>query len=333
MCLGENKLQKRTNFHASHIQQTQNKVIFNTLYVLTFGRLTNLRYFCIENPSKVCRFKKILFDFSHRFLLNFFGETFDDHLNYPLMTRFFPLIVTALLMFTACSKQYNIDGNSSLSCLDGQKLYLRVTKFNETQHHTIDLDSCYVVHGRFSFGGSVDSIAMAEVYMGDERLMPIVLEGGELLMQVDNYGQTVTGGPLNERLTEFLRRRSRYDNELWELDRMASKLLYTGKSMPEVIAELEPKRKDLIKKIEDMEVKFVLDNSTNALGPGYFLQMAHQMVFPTMTEPLQRIVDKAPIDFFRSPGVRHFLFLAGYTPPEAPADSPKKSKKRRNRND
>lgn len=248
------------------------------------------------------------------------------------MTRYFPLIVTALLMFTACSKQYNIDGNSSLPCLDGQKLYLRVTKFNETQNHTVDLDSCYVIHGRFTFGGSVDSIAMAEVYMGNERLMPIVLEGGELMMQVDNYGQTVTGGPLNERLTDFLRKRSRYDNELLELDRLARRLLYDGKSMPEVMDEIDPKRKDLIKKIEDMEVSFVLENSTNALGPGYFLQIAHQMVFPVMTEQLQRIADQAPRDFFRNPAVRNFLFLAGYTRPETPADTPQKGRNKKNKN-
>lgn len=253
-------------------------------------------------------------------------------LNPSLMTRFTLLIVTAMLMFTACSKQYNIDGNSSLPCLDGQKLYLRVTSFGQTQHQSIDLDSCYVIHGRFKFEGRVDSIAMAEVYMGNERLMPIVLEGGELLMQVDNYGQTVTGGPLNERLTAFFQKRSRYDNELWALDRYARRLLYNGKPMSEVMEEIEPKRKELIKTIEDMEVKFVLENSTNALGPGYFLQMAHQMVFPMMTEQLQRIVDKAPRDFFRNPAVRNFLFLAGYTPPESPADTPNKGRSKKNKN-
>ena len=60
---------------------------------------------------------------------------------------------------------------------------------------------------------------MAEVYMGNDVLMPVVLEGGPLLLQLDTYGQSVKGGPLNERLTDFLSRRARYDNELWDLDR------------------------------------------------------------------------------------------------------------------
>lgn len=253
-------------------------------------------------------------------------------INLTLMTRILTLIVTALLVFTACSKQYNIDGNSSLSCLDGQKLYLRVTKFGEEHHQTIDLDSCYVIHGRFTFGGSVDSIAMAEVYMGDERLMPIVLEDGKLFMQVDNYGQTITGTPLNERLTEFLRKRSRYYNELWELDRIARRLLYEGHSMTEVIHKLEPQRKELVQQIEDIEVEFVLENSSNALGPGYFLQMAQQMVFPIMTDQLQRIVNQAPRDFFRNPAVRNFLYLAGHTPPEHAPEQSKKGRSKKGRN-
>lgn len=231
------------------------------------------------------------------------------------MMRPITYIATTLLALTSCASQYSIDGNSSLACLDGQKLYLRITNFVDSQSHVVDIDSCEVIHGRFTFGGSVDSIAMAEVYMGNEKLMPIVLEGGELLMQVDNYGQTVTGSPLNERLTDFMKKRSRYDNELWELDRTARKLLYEGVPMAEVVRRLEPERLAIVKKIEDMEVQFVLDNSTNALGPGYFMQMAGQLLFPTMTEPLQRIAENAPPSFFRSPAIRNYLAMAGYNRP------------------
>lgn len=228
------------------------------------------------------------------------------------MRHLFHTIIVALTL-TSCASQYNIDGNSSLACLDGQKLYLRFTNYDNHQIQVVNLDSCEVIHGRFTFGGSIDSIALAEVYMGNEMLMPIVLEGGQLLMQVDNYGQTVTGGPLNERLTDFLKRRLRYDNDLWELDRKARKMLYEGASMKDVVARLEPRRRALTQQLEEMEIAFVLDNINNALGLGYFMQMANQLGFPTMTDQLQRIADQAPEAFLRHPQVSNYLFMAGYT--------------------
>ena len=226
----------------------------------------------------------------------------------------FSFLAVLVLTFTSCASQYNIDGNSSLACLDGKKLYLRTKSYAQQSTHTINLDSCVVIHGRFSFGGNADSITLAEVYMEDQILMPVVIEGGELLMQVDNYGQTVTGGPLNERLTEFMQRRLRYSSELWELERKARKLLFSGVPIERVEAQFAPKRDAIVQKIEDLEVKFVLDNHNNALGTGYFMQLADQLGFPTMSAQLRRIVEKAPASFLRNPQVSNYLFLAGYTP-------------------
>lgn len=240
------------------------------------------------------------------------------------------IIIAGLLALSSCASQYNIDGNSSLACMDGQKLYLRISHYVDDRHQVVNIDSCEVIHGRFTFGGSVDSIALAEVYLNNEPLMPIVLEGGELLMQVDNYGQTVTGGPLNERLTAFNQERYRYYNDLWELDAKARALLYQGVSMEEVSRQLEPRRNALLKKLEDMEVKFVLDNSNNALGAGYFMQMAANTGLPLLSPSMERIVKKAPSDFFRHPQVRNYLLFAGYANPDSiAAQRLLKGKKRR----
>ena len=229
-----------------------------------------------------------------------------------------------LIGLTACSSQYNIDGNSSLACLDGKKLYLRVPSNKGETVKSVNLDSCVVVHGRFSFGGTIDSIALAEIYVGDQHLMPVVLEGGQLLLQVDNYAQTITGGPLNDRLSEFMSQRARYDNELWELDRTANRMIFSGMSMPAVIEKLEPKRHALLEKIEKLEVKFVLENANNVLGEGYFLMPTEQQPFPVMTKQLQEIVEKAPASFRKHPLIRHYLFAAGYLP--AAMDKPQTAK-------
>ena len=229
------------------------------------------------------------------------------------------ILLTALLALSSCASQYNIDGNSSLACMDGQKLYLRVTQYVDSRSRVVDIDSCEVIHGRFNFGGSVDSVAFVQVYLNNERLMPLVLEGGELRMELDNYGQSVTGGQLNERLTSFNKRRFPYENELYEIDRQARRMLFEGHSMDEVRQRLEPRRDALLKKLEDLEVKFVLDNSDNALGTGYFMQMASQLALPVLTPTMERIVDKAPARFLRNPQVRNYLVMTGLVNPDSVA--------------
>lgn len=229
-----------------------------------------------------------------------------------------------LLGLSACSSQYNIDGNSSLACLDGKKLYLRVPKTKGQSANGVNIDSCVVVHGRFSFGGTIDSIALAEIYVGDQHLMPVVLEGGQLLLQVDNYAQTITGGPLNDRLSDFMTQRARFDNELWELDRTANRLLYNGKTMAQVIALLEPRRHDLLQRIELLENAFILDNVNNVLGEGYFLMLTEQQPFPVMTKQLLTIIEQAPASFRRHPLIHRYLLAAGYVP--AAAEKPQTAK-------
>ena len=63
-------------------------------------------------------------------------------------------LFSTLLLLTACQQQYVIDGNSSVSCLDGRMLYLRLTDDGNEEGAVVSsvcLDSCKMVHGRFSF--------------------------------------------------------------------------------------------------------------------------------------------------------------------------------------
>lgn len=232
---------------------------------------------------------------------------------YNIMRQCYFLLLL-LLGLASCSSQFNIDGNSSLACLDGKKLYLRSTRTKGDSNKTTTIDSCVVVHGRFSFGGTIDSIALAEIYVGDEHLMPVVLEGGQLLLQVDNYAQTITGGPLNDRLSDFMGKRARFDNELWEIDRTANRMFFSGIPMARVMTKMEPKRKAILRQIEQLEINFILDNANNILGEGYFLMLTEQQPFPVMTRQLEEIVEKAPATFRKNPKIRHYLLAAGYLP-------------------
>lgn len=118
-------------------------------------------------------------------------------------------LLAALLTLCSCATQYDIAGNSSLDDVDGHMLYLRVAG-SGMDRGECSIDSCKVVHGRFRFGGVVDSIVLAQVFVGNDAMLPVVIEDGELQISMGLAGPTVEGGQLNKRLYDFLKNSTAY---------------------------------------------------------------------------------------------------------------------------
>ena len=104
-------------------------------------------------------------------------------------------LLLALVLLASCADSYNITGSSNISTLDGRKLYLKVFTDNDFKK----IDSCEVVHGAFSFSGKLDSVCMANLFMDDESLLPLVLEEGNIAVTFNTTKQTVGGTPLNDK--------------------------------------------------------------------------------------------------------------------------------------
>ena len=219
------------------------------------------------------------------------------------------LLALPLLMHTSCASQFNVDGNSDLAKLDGQVLYLR--PLGSTSALSC-LDSCQVVHGRFNFGGEVDSIMFAEVYMGQERVMPLVVEGADLSINLDAMGQIVEGGKLNDQLYDFLNEMAQFENEMCELEFKSMRLFHQGMPIQEAMSQTSDEVRKLKHKSEKREEDFVLKNSDNALGIGYFISLCESQ--PFLTNHMRRIVDRAPASFLSHPFISTYLHQMGYTP-------------------
>jgi len=101
------------------------------------------------------------------------------------------LVIASSLV--SCAESFSVHGASSVSALDGSKLYLKTIKNNEVKN----LDSCEVVHGQFRFAGLLDTVCMANLFMDDESIMPVVLEKGDINIKIDNASQIVSGTPFN----------------------------------------------------------------------------------------------------------------------------------------
>lgn len=225
----------------------------------------------------------------------------------------------ALSMLTSCAEQCNIAGNSTVGSLDGQMLYLRVSHDGMT---TSSLDSCEVIHGRFSFFSNVDSIMVAQLYMGNESLMPVVLENGNLNVEVDHVWQRVSGGPLNDRLYKFMQKKTRIENQQWELDQKCMRMMHEGHSPEAIRRVIAPKAAKLAKDLENLEIRFIKDNYENPLGPGCFMWLFGQYPLPIMTDQIKRIVQDAPQCFLHDPFVCNYLRRAHINSQGVESESP-----------
>lgn len=240
------------------------------------------------------------------------------------MLRIYTFLAT-LLLLSSCAEQYNIAGNSSVPCLDGRMLYLCVNPdgtMHEVRVNGHALDSCKVVHGRFSFEGNVDTVRMAMLLTNDQCVMPLVIENGNLSIQVDNMAQRVSGGPLNDKLYTFFKKRNRLDNEMWELQQRTIQMIRKGKTPEEIKRKVGKKAQELSERAEQLETQFIKDNYNNVLGPGFFMLLCSQYPTPIMTKQIELIVNDAPAAFLNDPFVSHYLqqvqlrqlAAPGYTP-------------------
>lgn len=194
-------------------------------------------------------------------------------------------------------------------------LYLRVSDDGRFQERceffpSVDLDSCKVVHGRFNFAGAVDTVRMAMLYTGNECVMPLIIEHGDFSIQVDNARQCVSGSPLNDKLYSFFKKRNRYDNELWELQQKAIRMMREGSSPEEIDRKIGKKAARLARDTEELETKFVKENYENVLGPGFFMLLCSQYPSPVLTGQIQTILQDAPPSFLNHPYVSRYVSRA-----------------------
>lgn len=224
------------------------------------------------------------------------------------------LLVIALLL-ASCAEEYKIAGRSTMPLLNGKVLTLRTMSGGQ---QNVTLDSCRVVHGKFSFYGDVDTICMAQIYLEGETIMPLVLETGDLHVSLDNLGQRVTGGSLNNRLYKYIHQQRRLYNEWNNLQAQYIQLMMEG-TAPEIIQrKLDDKFQKNAEKMEKLETKFIIDNANNVLGPSCFIMLCEQYSFPVITDQINTILSAAPASFLQNPFVSNYIRQARFNPQSKP---------------
>lgn len=223
------------------------------------------------------------------------------------MNKVFFVLSSICLLLCSCSEQYNINGDSTVSTLDGRMLYLKALTDNDNLR---SLDSCEVVHGKFNFIGMLDSTCMGELYMDNESVMPVVIENGNLNIRINNIEQRVSGGSLNNKLYRFLEQKNLIESQITELSNEEARLILSGKKPNKIHARMSEKADKLYAKIEKMETQFIVENHDNILGPTFFMMLCSQYPYPIVTSQIQQIIRNSSPQFRHIPFVRDYMKAA-----------------------
>ena len=221
------------------------------------------------------------------------------------MSRIIYALMTVLVL-TSCAESYNIQGSSTISSLDGSKLYLKAIKDQELKN----IDSCDVIHGKFRFAGLLDTIRMASLYMDDESIMPIVVEQGEIEIRIDNTSQRVSGTPLNEKLYNFITLHNQLNNEMNELAHRQSQMLLDGIDEDVINQQLNMEAARIAQQEDSLVTNFIVDNFDNVLGPGVFMMLTSGYPYPMLTPQIEDIMSKATKKFKDDNYVREYYKAA-----------------------
>lgn len=209
------------------------------------------------------------------------------------------MVVAAL---ASCAEQftesYNIKGSSSVSVLDGSKLYLKTMMGEELT----DIDSCEVVHGSFGFTGKLDTTRLAILSVRDGG-MPLVIEKGDIQVSIDRMGHKVSGTPLNELLYDYMDKLLQLNNQRGELGHKEAQMMLDGIDEQTIVKVLSVEDQRLIMQIDSLETRFIVDNFDNVLGPCAFQMLTSGFQYPVLTPQIEEIMSKATEKFKNDPYV------------------------------
>jgi hypothetical protein len=102
----------------------------------------------------------------------------------------------------------------------------------------VNIDSCDMVHGKFSFSGALDSVRIVTLCINEQPVLPVVLEDGNILVTLNMQKQTCTGTPMNDTLNTFNLRYQQLAEQLEDLSHQQSQAIMDGKDMDTVNNQL-----------------------------------------------------------------------------------------------
>lgn len=193
-----------------------------------------------------------------------------------------------------------------MSNLDGKMVFIKIYQNSQW----LAVDSAEVIHGNFAMNGHTDSIALANLYLDDQSVMPFILENGKINISLAFNQLSARGTRMNDLLYTFLDKRQELENRLYELQRSEARLILEGRDLDEVKAELSKENTTLTEEMRTLVKSFIIDNGENVLGPYVFMLMGTSLPYPILTPQIEDIINDAPYSLKNNYMVKEFLKTA-----------------------
>ena len=121
-----------------------------------------------------------------------------------------------------------------------------------------------------------------------------VIEKGKIAINIDNARIVVSGTPLNDRLYDFVGKKTSLDD----------------RDPNEIHHVIMTEREKLAAEMNDLAKQFIKKNYDNVLGPGVFIMICSNFDYPVMTPMIEEIVKDAPDSFKNNPMVKEYITVA-----------------------
>ncbi|MBQ9285834.1 MAG: DUF4369 domain-containing protein [Bacteroidaceae bacterium] len=214
--------------------------------------------------------------------------------------------VAATLVMAACSKPVKVEGTTTLPALEGRMLSLRAYSGGELAV----VDSARVIHGRFTFNVPADSVVMASLFLGEESVMPVVLDGGPVEISITETDHRASGTALNDTLYNFIRLKRGIDEQLAALPRRESQMILEGLDHDAILAQLNSEAAVLGAQSDALVTAFIKGHMDDVLGPGVFMIATSGYPYPVMSPQIEEIITFASDAFKNDAYVRDYVRAA-----------------------
>lgn len=140
--------------------------------------------------------------------------------------------------------------------------------------------------------------------------MPIVLEKGNIKVNIDNSEITAYGTMLNNTLYEYIYRKNEIELEYEELNKNRALRMFEGHLSRNTQRDLMDQFDRLELKMQRLTDSFIQRNYDNVLGPNLFMMSYGNTNYPLLTPEIKEIMEKAPERFKNNYHVKYFISKA-----------------------
>lgn len=219
--------------------------------------------------------------------------------------RYF-ILLDIIVMTTSCRNEYTVQGFTDDTYFDGARVYLKTDAGG--MWHVVD--SGDILHGRFSMSGSADSVRIVTLFVGDEAVMPVVVERGVIKIDIGLYEATVGGTPLNDMLAGFIDTKCSFERRMEEFERIENSLILDGHTAESAAAFVRDSVAAVGDSMSAYVEGFIREHYRDVLGPCVFRLLCNTLPYPLMTKQIERILADAPEEFLADGFVSDFADAA-----------------------